>query len=115
MKCTYTIKHIGINNENEAEAKALAQFLCQLFDLKVESDKPASYFVGTIFEVMKHSRTGKNGHIALQTPDVEAAMEDLKAKGITFREDTIRRDENGKIKFIYFEQELGGFAFHLTT
>ena len=41
-------------------------------------------------------------------------MADLAKKGITFQEDTIRRNENGKIKFIYLQGEWGGFSFHLT-
>ena len=64
---------------------------------------------------MKHDRRGAHGHVALQTDDVEAAMADLSAKGIGFQEDTIRRDEAGKIRFVYLEQQVAGFAFHLTT
>ena len=114
-KITYRIKHVGINNENEAQAQQLVDVLCGLFGLERTKETPAAIFGGEIFEVMKHSNIGKNGHIAMQTEDVEAAMAELSAKGITFRENTIRRDENGKINFIYLEQEFGGFAFHLTV
>ena len=114
-KITYRIAHIGINTENSEEAYALAEVLCGLFCQEPERDAPVSLFAGNIFEIMKHSRRGKNGHIALQTPDVEAAMADLAKKGITFQEDTIRRDENGHIRFVYLVQEIGGFAFHLTV
>lgn len=114
-KPTYRVAHVGINTENNEQAQALADVLCGLFCQEKNGDAPNNVFVGSIFEIMKHTRRGAHGHIALQTDDVEAAMADLAAKGITFREDTIRRDENGKIRFIYLEQEFGGFAFHLTT
>lgn len=42
-------------------------------------------------------------------------MAELSQRGITFLEDTIRRDEQGKIRFIYLQQQIGGFAIHLTT
>ena len=98
----YTIKHVGINHRDEDEAQSTAETLCALF-------------AGEIFEVMKHDRRGAHGHVALQTDDVEAAMADLRAKGIGFQEDTIRRDEAGRIRFVYLEQQVAGFAFHLTT
>ena len=59
-------------------------------------------------------KRGIHGHIALQTEDVEAAMADLSAKGITFQEDSIKRDPQGRITFVYLEQQVGGFAIHLT-
>lgn len=114
MSQNYKIKHIGINNPDGEQAQELAKLLCEVFDQTVASENNASIFVGAIFEVMKHSRRGAHGHIALQTEDVEAAMEDLAAKGIAFQEDTIRRGENGKIEFIYLREEFGGFQVHLT-
>ena len=114
QKPTYCVAHVGINTENSEEAYALTDVLCDIFCQERNNDAPNNVFAGDIFEIMKHSRRGIHGHIALRTNDVEAAMADLAAKGITFREETIRRDENGKIRFIYLEQEFGGFAFHLT-
>ena len=114
-KIVYRISHVGINNQSAEEAAEVLKQLCFLFDLEPAKDNPGRVFAGDLFEVMKHTRRGKYGHISLQTEDVEAAMADLAAKGITFQEDTIKRDENGKINFVYFVQEIGGFAFHLTT
>ena len=79
------------------------------------SPRDASIFAGPLMEIMRHSNLGVNGHIALQTDDVEAAMEDLASRGITFRPEFVRRDESGKVYFAYLDQEFGGFAFHLTT
>ena len=72
------------------------------------------FSVSGLFEVMKNSKRGKHGHIALQTPDVELAMADLARKGISFQEDTIRRNADGKIIFVYLKEDIGGFSFHLT-
>jgi len=41
-------------------------------------------------------------------------MADLAAKGITFQADSIKRDKEGKVSFVYLEQQVGGFAIHLT-
>lgn len=111
---TFKIKHVGINTPNADSAQTLAEQLCNLFALHSGHENEAHIFVGSLFEVMKHTEIGKNGHIALETEDVEAAMQFLAAKGITFRENTIRRDADGHVTFVYFEQEFGGFAIHLT-
>ena len=50
---------------------------------------------------------------ALQVDDVEEAMKDLASRGFTFREETISRNEDGKIINVYMQQELGGLAFHI--
>lgn len=110
----YTVAHVGVNTESSEEAYALVDQFCYLFNVERRGDKPGNVFAGDIIEVMKHSQRGKHGHIGLRTPDVEAAMADLASKGITFQEDTIRRDENGKIIFIYLQQDVGGFSIHLT-
>ena len=111
---TYRIKHVGINNKTDRQARELADKLCEIFGLEQVSESAASIFAGDIFEVMKHSRRGTHGHLALQTEDVEAAMAELAQKGITFYEDTIRRDKDGKIIFVYLQREFGGFSIHLT-
>ena len=113
-KPKYRIAHVGINNETSDEAYALAKVLCEIFCQEPGADNPTNVFAGSLFEVMKHSQRGVHGHIGLQTDDVEAAMADLASKGITFQEDTIRYNEEGKIRFVYLQQQFGGFAFHLT-
>ena len=40
-------------------------------------------------------------------------MKDLASRGFTFREETISRNEDGKIINVYMQQELGGLAFHI--
>ena len=74
MAVTYRLKHVGINCENEAEAKKLVSLLCHLFNMETGHENDTHTFVSTAFEVMKHNQIGTHGHIALQTDDVEAAM-----------------------------------------
>ena len=116
-KPRYTVKHVGINAADEAEARATTELLCHLFNVEISREVPnVSYFTDPLFEIMKytnHETRGVHGHIGLQTDDVEAAMADLAAKGITFQEDTIKRSEDGKITFVYLQQQVAGFAFHL--
>ena len=83
QKIKYRVAHVGINTESAEEAKALTELLCGLFCQEPIGEGPNNIFAGDIIEVMKHSRRGKHGHVALQTEDVEAAMADLAEKGIT--------------------------------
>ena len=54
------------------------------------------------------------GHVAMQTDDVEKAMAALREKGIGFDESSIRKNEEGRISFVYLKKEIAGFQFHLT-
>ena len=116
-KPRYALKHVGINAADEAEALATAKLLCHLFNVEINRDVPnVSYFTDPLFEIMKYTNEetrGVHGHIGLQTADVEAAMADLTAKGITFQEDTIKRNAEGKPTFVYLTQQVAGFSFHL--
>ncbi|MBR6738990.1 MAG: hypothetical protein IKL99_04905 [Oscillospiraceae bacterium] len=114
-KIAYTVAHVGISHENEQQAAETLALLMKLFDLEPQKEDAGKVFAGDIIEVMKHERLGARGHIALRTEDVELAMADLAAKGVTFRDNTIRRNEEGKIIFVYLTQEIAGFAIHLTV
>ena len=112
---TYKIKHVGISTDAPSEAAALCAELVRIFALPDTHDTPIASWGSDLFEVMYTHKRGAYGHIAMQTEDVEAAMADLASRGITFDESSIRRDENGKINFIYLNGEWHGFCFHLTT
>ena len=83
----FRIKHIGVRTDSAEEAR----------------------------EVMNSDKRGARGHVAMQTDDVEGAMEALRAKGIGFLEDTVKRNAEGKITFVYLDTEIAGFQFHLTV
>ena len=104
--------HVGINTDNAGEAEQLALLLCKLFNLEPRHGQK-SEFAGNYFECMKSPFLGKNGHIAMRTPDLKAAMEELEENGFRFRMETAAYFEDGRIKNVYLEGEYGGFAIHI--
>ena len=83
MKNKFELEHIGINTANAEEAANLAQLLSTIFNLEPRHGQK-SEFGGAYFECMKAPFLGKNAHIAMRTPDLTAAMEELKEKGLWF-------------------------------
>ena len=112
MKCKFELEHIGINTPNPEEAEKLARLLSALFNLEPRHGQK-SEFGGPYFECMKAPFLGTNGHIAMRTPDLAAAVEELKEKGFSFNMDTAAYTDEGKIKNIYLDGEFGGFAIHI--
>lgn len=106
----FTLKHIGINSSDEAEANTTADaFALFGFDKKVGN---SSIFCDTAFEVMKKDYLGKKGHIAIGCNDIERALAYLSQYGYGINRDTLKEDK-GKIKVVYLDKEIGGFAIHL--
>lgn len=112
MKNTFTLAHVGVNTENTEEALTLAELLSDMFNLTPRHGQK-SEFAGPFFECMKAPFHGKNGHIAMQTCDLESAVAELKEKGFSFREESASRDDAGRLKNIYLAGEYGGFAIHI--
>jgi 2-dehydro-3-deoxyphosphogluconate aldolase/(4S)-4-hydroxy-2-oxoglutarate aldolase len=112
IKNTFELVHVGINTPNAEEAEKLAKLLSLMFNLEPRHGQK-SEFGGPYFECMKAPFLGKNGHIAMRTPDLGAAVEELKEKGFTFRMDTAAYTDDGKLKNIYLDGEYGGFAIHI--
>ena len=112
MKNSFSLRHIGINTPDAQEAEQLANLLSAMFNLTPRMGNK-SVFAGSLIECMKSPYLGKNGHIALETPDLESAVEELKEKGFTFNEETAQFTEDGKRKNIYLNGEFGGFAIHI--
>lgn len=110
----FRLKHIGINTPDDMAAQSLANRLCELFGIRRGDENSTHIFAGSLFEVMKNEKIGACGHIAVQTENVEKAVEYFREKGVGILEDTVRRGEDGKITFAYLDLEVGGFAVHLT-
>lgn len=104
--------HMGINAENAEEALKAARLFEVMFGLPV-SDGSKSAFAGTAFEFMKGKGPGKHGHIAIRTNFCDRAIAYFKRQGFAFDESTLQTFDNGKAKFIYFKDEVCGFAIHL--
>lgn len=108
----FELAHIGINAESGAEAEKIAASFDDLFNTSVKSGN-SSIFAGTGVEVMKTPYLGAKGHIAYKTNYIERAVAYLKAKGHKFNEESAKYDAKGKLKAIYLDEEVGGFAIHL--
>lgn len=103
----FELAHIGINSENEDEAKKTAALFGTMFGFS-EKEGSSSIFVGEKeIEVMKKPFYGRNGHIAIRTNTLPRAIAYFKARGFAFREETVTD------KAAYFADEIGGFSVHL--
>jgi len=103
--------HVGINNKNKDEAeKAIA--LLETFGM-VRKDGRSSTFMDTTIEVMPIVFRGEMGHLGFRCLSVERTMSYLATKGLTVNEETIAKDDKGRIKSCYFNETASGFALHL--
>jgi len=107
----FKFAHLGINEENKDKALKAAELLSQLFYLPIK-EGTSSIFAGPSFEVIKNQYLGKHGHIAIATNDIHRAITYLKMKGISILPDT-KKEKDGKLKAVYLDQEVSGFALHL--
>ncbi len=103
--------HVGINNKNKDEAeKAIA--LLENFGM-VRKDGRSSTFMDTTIEVLPIVFRGEMGHLGFRCLSVERTMSYLATKGLTVNEETIAKDDKGRIKSCYFNETASGFALHL--
>lgn len=107
----FSIRHIGINSTEEGAAE-IAQGFCKLLGLEYLPGG-SSDFSGTLIETMKHAKHGRYGHIAINTNNIERAMWRLTQRGATWDDESRAYNDAGALKFIYLNEEIGGFAVHL--
>lgn len=108
----FTLKHIGINTADEADADALANTLTAAFGGQKRTTAK-SCFAHEIFEVMFGAGPGSHGHIAIGCNNLIRAVHSLEQRGIAFDYDTAKYDNKGNMTFIYLQKEFGGFRIHL--
>lgn len=108
----FKMTHVGINSQSKEEAGHIAEILCNLFGFEKEEGR-ISCFAGKEIEVMYDNIYGVNGHLSVTANSIDRACRYLKLQGIQLMEDTIKYDEQGKIRFAYIENQVGGFAIHL--
>ena len=109
----FELLYLGINQSGKEEGTATAKLLAELFGFPLRETE-GSWFANEQCEVMKKPFRGTLGHFAIATNDAAGARKWLESKGIAFDESSAAYDENGKLKLIYSNNEIGGFAFHLT-
>ena len=108
----FELAHVGVNIDDADKAGESADRLNTLFGFE-RKDGNSSIFAGSGLELTKVKFPGANGHVAIRTNSVERAMYHLEQRGAKFDHDSIKKDEKGKIKAVYLEEEFGGLAFHL--
>lgn len=107
-----TLRHVGINCSVPGEAKEVADRFDRLLGGIRETGK--SYFGGhDEIEAMKAMGPGEKGHLAISVTSVERAITYYESQGFSFDYDTLTYTDDHKPKFIYFKDEIGGFAVHL--
>lgn len=109
---SFELAHVGINMKDADDAADITNRFCRMFDLE-SHEYPGSFFAGTMFEMIKGSFLGKNGHIAVLTNEIERAVAYLERKGFEMNHDTFVRDAAGYLQTVYLKEEIGGFAVHL--
>ncbi len=108
----FKLVHIGVNCPSEQDADSAAATMKNIFSFATDK-RDISSFAGTGFEFMNFNGRGTMGHIAVKTSNVERAVYHLTRRGVKFDESTARVDKNGNRTFIYLNDEIAGFAYHL--
>lgn len=107
----FELGHVGINCASPEESMAVCEELEKAFDFEVKAGN-SSNFASTGVEVMKSMFLGKNGHIAVRTNKMEAAVAELEKRGFALDMDTAKF-KGERMTAVYLRNEIGGFAVHL--
>ena len=107
----FELAHIGINCADADASMEIAEKFQEAFDFAVKPGN-SSNFAGTGVEVMKGPYLGVNGHIAVRTNKMEAAIAELEKRGFRVDLDTAKF-KNDRMTAVYLKNEIGGFAVHL--
>jgi 2-dehydro-3-deoxyphosphogluconate aldolase/(4S)-4-hydroxy-2-oxoglutarate aldolase len=107
----FEVAHVGINQENEQDALALAQTMNKAFGFAVKEGN-SSNFASTFIEITKSRYLGANGHLAVKTNSIPRAIHYLKQRGFEVDLETAKY-KGDKMIAVYLKDEFGGFAMHL--
>lgn len=107
----FEVAHVGINCDDAEASLEVANGLDAAFGTGVKLGG-GSNFAGSGIEVMKSQYLGANGHIAIRTNKIEAAVAELTKRGYELDMDTAKY-KNGRMATVYLKNEFGGFAVHL--
>lgn len=108
------IAHIGVNADDAQDAARLAEQFARVFCLGVRST-PVSHFAGSMVEVMDGAGRGEHGHIGVHVSDIRAAAAWFEANGVAIDQTSWLYRSDGSARLVYFQDDIAGFAIHLTT
>ena len=107
----FEVAHIGINCADAAASEAVCGLLRDAFGFETKLGNSSNFSTSAI-EVMKTPYLGTNGHIAIRTNHIGAAVAELAKRGYTVDEETAKY-KGEKLIAVYLHKEFGGFAVHL--
>lgn len=108
------VAHVGINATDPTDADRIAGEFSDLMGLEAR-DTPVSVFSDTLVETMKQNGRGTKGHIGFHVNDMVAAEKWFSEHGMEINEDSRALNADGTTRLVYFKQEIGGFAIHITS
>jgi len=107
----FEVAHIGINCADVDESMAVCEKFNSAFAFNIKEGNTSNY-VSDAIEVMKSMGLGKNGHIAIRTNSLTAAIDELERRGFVMDMNSARY-KGDKMIAVYLKEEFGGFAVHL--
>ena len=106
------LAHVGVNASGPAEAAEIAGQFARLLHLTTTAT-PISHFVDTMVEVRDGDGRGEHGHLGFAVNDLRVAAAWFDANGYEVDYDSMRYDEEGAPRLVYFREPIAGFAIHL--
>lgn len=106
------VLHVGVNANGEEDAMRIAKEFETLMGF-IPKVGNSSIFASPLVEIMKQNGRGEKGHIGFGVNDVDKALAYLEERGMHVIEETRKKNEEGKTKFIYLQEQIAGFAIHL--
>ncbi len=107
----FEIAHVGINCPDAEVSETVCSAFNELFDFPVKPGN-SSNFVSPKIEVMKSNYLGANGHLAVSTNAIQAAIATLEKRGFQIDPETVKY-KGDRMAAVYLKSEIGGFAIHL--
>jgi hypothetical protein len=107
----FTLKHIGLNAADAAEADGVAAQFASLLGM-AHASGPQSSYAGTVVEVMKGGGRGAHGHIGIGTASLPRAMYYASRRGFIFDWASRKDDAAGNPILYYLAQDIAGYAVH---
>lgn len=107
----FEVAHVGINCEDAESSMEVCKKFEAAFGFSTKAGKSSNFATGSI-EVMKTDYLGENGHIAVRTNKIDAAVSELAGKGFEIDMETAKYKGERMIA-VYLKEQFGGFAVHL--
>ena len=107
----FEVAHIGINAQDADASMNVSKELNKAFGFEIKEGN-SSNFASSGVEIMKSKGLGTNGHIAIRTASIPRAIAELTKAGFAVDMSTAK-SKDGKMKAVYLQNEIGGFAVHL--